>query len=385
MTIFRFTSIASVLLTAGLSRAQLLEDIRAANGSAEPPKQTAAEDPGNGSSEAARPEERATEKSDARRARPGGRSDAIEDIAPETATHTEVDPLAVEFGELTAFRLRPDGSLLAGDGKSKEIRIIDANGQQSGVLPLDFVPEALCLGEDGLIYCGGGGRLAVLDGAGKVLHAGQTPDDAETPLDQRRRGRSRPVRVSGIAVSDRDVFVAFGSGWSTGSKSKLYRLDLQLQNPVQLMEGLRGCCQRCDILFRDGVLYLAENAAHRVVLCDRTGAVLDRWGERQREGLEGFSACCNPMNIAFDQAGFLYTAESGLGRVKRYTKDGQFLNLVGYVATERFQGGSGLAASCSNMTLAVTPDAQRIYVMDYRESKIRILHRKEEADAVAEE
>jgi hypothetical protein len=312
------------------------------------------------------------------------RSDAIEDIAPETATHTEVEPLPVEFGELTAFRLRGDGSLLACDAKSKEIKIIHANGDHCGSMPLDFSPEALGLGQDGLIYCGGEGQLAVLDSEGAVVHAGQTPDDAETPLAQRRRGRARPVRVSGIAVSQRDVFVAFGSGWSTGSKSKLYRLDLQLENPLLLMEGLRGCCQRCDILFRDGVLYLAENSAHRVVLCDRTGAVLNKWGERQRDGLAGFSACCNPMNIDFDQDGILYTSESGLGRVKRYTKDGQFVDLAGYVGTERFQRGSGLAASCSNMALAVTPDASRIYVMDYREGRIRVMQRKGLTDAAME-
>ncbi len=122
--------------------------------------------------------------------------------------------------------------------------------------------------------------------------------------------------MSGIAVSDQDVFVAFGSGWSTGSKSKLYRFDTQLQNPVLLAEGLRGCCQRCDIIARDGVLYLAENSAHRVVSYNRDGEVLDKWGERSRTDLEGFGACCNPMNVCFDAEGVLYTSGSGLGRIK---------------------------------------------------------------------
>ena len=35
------------------------------------------------------------------------------------------------------------------------------------------------------------------------------------------------------------VFVAFGSGGGTGSKSKLYRYDRDLKDPVLLAEGLR--------------------------------------------------------------------------------------------------------------------------------------------------
>jgi len=185
-----------------------------------------------------------------------------------------------------------------------------------------------------------------------------------------------PNRVSGIAASDTDVFVAFGTGWSTGSKSKLFRLDRELENPKLLAEGLRGCCQRCDIATRNGTLYLAENAVHRVVQYDREGKVLGKWGQRSRTSLEGFGACCNPMNLCFGADGTLYTSESGVGRVKRYTADGKFIGLVGYVGTTRFSRASGLAASCSNIAIAVTPDGSRVYVMDYKARKIRVLEKK---------
>jgi hypothetical protein len=151
-----------------------------------------------------------------------------------------------------------------------------------------------------------------------------------------------------------------------------------LKEPVLLAEGLRGCCQRCDIVFRDDVLYLAENSAHRVVRYDRDGNVLSKWGERRRGDLEGFGACCNPMNLCFDTEGTLYTSESGLGRVKRYATDGEFQGLVGYVDTSRFIHGSSLAASCSNIAIAVTRDTGRVYVMDYQNSQIRILQRKDQ-------
>jgi hypothetical protein len=102
-----------------------------------------------------------------------------------------------------------------------------------------------------------------------------------------------------------------------------------LEDPQLIAEGLRGCCQHCDISARDNVLYLAENSAHRVVLSDRDGEVLNKWGSKSRQGLEGFGSCCHPMNLAFDASGTLYTAESGLGRVKRYKPNGEFIGLGG--------------------------------------------------------
>lgn len=183
--------------------------------------------------------------------------------------------------------------------------------------------------------------------------------------------------VSGIAVTDNDVFVAFGSGWSMGSKSKLFRFDRDLENPQVLAEGLRGCCQRCDAVARDGILYLAENAVHRVVAYDRQGEVLDKWGQRSRTAIEGFGSCCNPMNLCFDAHGVLYTAESGTARVKRYSLDGEYLGLVGYVGTHRFTRTGGVASSCSNISIAVTPDGSRVYVMDIKNKLIRVLQKKD--------
>lgn len=355
----------------------------------------------------------------------------VVDIAPETATHLEGETLKVEFKRLTALRIRDDDSLLATDADAKVIKIINPAGEQAGTIELPFAPEALDIAADGTLYCGGQGQLAKLNADGRVLKTANVPDDvapgatdqqpserrkpvpkpkqpaedaepaskvegageeskpapaakeateSPKPAPPRRRRKPRPKRISGIAVTDRDVFVAFGSGWSLGSKSKLYRFDLELENPQALAEGLRGCCQRCDIKSRDGVVYLAENSAHRVVQYDRDGNVLKKWGERGRDDLKTFGACCNPMNICFDGQGVLYTTESGLGRVKRYTPDGEFIELVGYVGTERFWHGSGLAASCSNMAIAVTGDGRRVYVMDYKNNRIRVLDKKAAAD-----
>ena len=162
------------------------------------------------------------------------------------------------------------------------------------------------------------GKLAKLDKAGKVVKAAEAEADGFPN-----------AKAAGIATSKQDLFVSFGTG-----------------------------------------------GAHRVVRYDRDGAVLSKWGSRDRTGLEGFGSCCNPMNIIFGPEGALYTSEAGVGRLKRYTPDGKFLGLVGHIDAPRFSRAGGLAISCSNIELAVTKDQARVYVMDLKKGIIRVLMKK---------
>ena len=161
------------------------------------------------------------------------------------------------------------------------------------------------------------------------------------------------------------------------SLSDVVRFNRDLEEPVVIMEEARGCCQRLDIVAKDGFVYIAENARHRVVKCDRDGNIITRWGQKDPKDIEGFGSCCNPMNLCFGSDGTLYTAESGLARIKRYTPDGKYLGLVGHVGTERFIKAGRQAASCSNIAVAVSKDKSRVYVMDYSNNLIRVLAKAE--------
>jgi len=302
--------------------------------------------------------------------------DVAVDVGAESASHSELDALPVEFEKLTALCWNVDGNLLACDAGAKQIKVIGRDGNQVGTINLEFGPEAVDVAADGTIYCGGQGQLAKLNQDGATLKCVEIPEEAEPAEEQRRRASPQKHRISGLAVTERDLFAAIGAGGGRSSRSKLFRFDRDVDNPTLLAEDLRACCQRCDVAAVDGKLYLAENCAHRVVCYDRDGNALSRWGEQSRTELEGFGSCCNPMNLYFDAAGVLYTAESGVGRVKRYSRDGEFLGLVGYVGTDRFSKASSLAISCSNIAIAVTPDGERVYVMDYKKNLIRVLQRK---------
>jgi len=292
------------------------------------------------------------------------------------SSHEEGEPLSVSFGVFSGLCAAPDGTFLASDKRSGEIHVLNADGSLSRTLKPGLDPEAIAVAPDGTVYCGGEGQLAQLGADGAVVRKAPLPANAATDDGRTRRRRPRPNMVSGLAVGDRDVFLTVGSGWSTGAKAKLFRFDRDLKTSALLAEGLRGCCQRCDLAVCGEDVIVAENGAHRVVRYDRSGKLLFKWGERSRAGIEGFGSCCNPMNLCFDRAGNLYTAESGLGRIKKYAVDGTFIGLVGYVGTTRFERASGLAAACSNIALAANTDGSRIYVMDYKNRLIRVLMAK---------
>lgn len=283
-------------------------------------------------------------------------------------THKEVEAIGlspqIKFENLTTFCMDIEGNLLACDSQANEIKKISPAGKPLAKWKFNFAPNAIHACPDGIIYIAGPGKVAKLDKTGKVLKTVET------------NGINLPAgRPSGITATKRNVFVCIGSGWSLRSKSSIVRFDLELGQPTIIAEDLRGCCQRLDIVAKDGVLYVAENARFRVLKCDRDGKILSKWGYRDRKDIEGFGSCCNPMNLCFGPKGELYTSESGLGRVKRYTPDGKFLGLVGYIGVERFNRAGRLAASCSNITIAVNKDASSIYVLDFKNNLIRVMEK----------
>ncbi|HUT57979.1 MAG TPA: hypothetical protein VNA25_09045 [Phycisphaerae bacterium] len=291
---------------------------------------------------------------------------AEDDGAIPPATHSETRTIgeanSLRFKSLSTFCLDANENLLACDSGASDIKVVSPDGKVQGVWKLDFKPYAIHHCPDSTVYVGGKGVLATLDRAGKVVRKVEAKD-----------GNFPDQKVSGLTVTDKHVFAAFGRGWSTRSQSDLYRFDLDFSNPKAIAKDLRACCQRCDLVSRNGFVYVAENSRRRVVKYDSEGKLIASWGRASRTDVEGFGSCCNPMNLCFGADGSLYTSESGLGRVKRYTPDGKFLGVVGCVGTARFSRAGGLAASCSNIAIAVSKDGRRVYVQDVQKNLIRVL------------
>jgi len=292
---------------------------------------------------------------------------------PAPTTHVQFRSLCLspetKIERISTFCLDSDGNLLVCDLARSEIKVVDPEDKLVATWKPGFPPESIHLAADGTVYVGGFGKLARLDKSGRVL----------LTVEAEKGGFPR-AKAAALATMGDDLFVSFGTGRSTRAKATIVRFTLDFKRPVEIAAGLRGCCQRLDMVARGGVLYVAENGAHRMVKYDRTGAVLGRWGRRDRTGVEGFGSCCNPMNLCFGPEGELYTSESGLGRVKRYTPEGEFLGLVGYADTARFTRAGRLAASCSNIPAFPNADATCVYVMDLEEDVVHVLAKTAKAE-----
>ena len=245
------------------------------------------------------------------------------------------------------------------------IRVISLDGSVKAEWPMPDDgphPKMIHACDDGTVYVAGHGKMASYDKNGKRL--------AMADIDKLSGDKSL---AAGMFVSDKHVFLAVGTGNSMRATEDIYRFNRDLTDAKKIIEQQYGCCSHIDMQVMNGELLIAENSRHRVNRFDLDGKSLGRWGKRDRTGIEGFAACCNPVNIDIGPGNILYTAESGIGRIKKYTPEGEFLGVVGYVDTTEFDRGSRLAAQTCYIPIEVNKDASRVYVMDGRANLIRAL------------
>ena len=294
-------------------------------------------------------------------------------------------------GNLHNFCLATNGNILACWGSSQfrsgeaeaQIKVFTSEGELVTSWPLPSTPEAICVDRDGNTFVGGAGRLLKLDAAGKILITADSPvagktvelDKAamealtqrkmhSTELERYKQGlEQRKQSITGLAVTDEDVFVACPS--VSDFTFTVYRLDRQLEHPELVVKGLRGCCGQMDIQAKDGKLWIPHNARHRVECYDRTGKKLLGFGKTDRRAADGFGGCCEPKNLRLGNDGKIYAAESGPPVViKRFSAAGEFETVA---ALPKFK------SDCVRVTVEVSPDCKRLYILSTGEDAIHVL------------
>jgi hypothetical protein len=170
------------------------------------------------------------------------------------------------------------------------------------------------------------------------------------------------ARIASISASTTDVFFACSS--STGTGFDVWRTDLDFEQGRKIGESLSGCCGQMDVQANDNGVYVAENTKRRVSCYTRDGKSVLDFGSRERGSDASFEGCCNPMNVAFGPGKSVYTAEAGSGRVKRFSADGTFMELVGAV---------DLVPGCKKVSIAVSPKGDRVYMLDITRGHIVVM------------
>ncbi|MDP1564499.1 MAG: hypothetical protein Q8M16_24225 [Pirellulaceae bacterium] len=180
------------------------------------------------------------------------------------------------------------------------------------------------------------------------------------------------TRIPALATSGDDVFVAV----STGRGYAIWRVDTNFENATKVIEDLSGCCGQFDFYAAAGQLFLAENTKFQVSIYDRDGKHLSGFGERAGTSEAGFGSCCNPMNVICTSSGDILTAESSIGKIKRFNQAGELVSVVGKA---RIGGG------CKHVALGFDESRNRYYVQYQDKNSICVLMPHAEAEVAMAE
>jgi hypothetical protein len=180
------------------------------------------------------------------------------------------------------------------------------------------------------------------------------------------------LKVASISETGGKVYVACSA--AAGYGFNVWQLDEDFANGKVVVSELRGCCGQMDVQAGEAGIVVAENSRHRVACYDEQGELAASWGKQSRTGLDGFGSCCNPMNVAFGADGSIYTAESELGRVKRFSPKGELLDLVGKV---------DIVPGCKKVAIAVDKTGDNVFMLDVSRNHIVKMERLAPGEKIA--
>jgi sugar lactone lactonase YvrE len=180
------------------------------------------------------------------------------------------------------------------------------------------------------------------------------------------------LRVASISEADGEVFIATGA--AAGYGFNVWRMNQDFEDGKVIVTELRGCCGQMDVQASKQGVYVAENSRHRVCHYDHEGELKTTWGAQARTGVNGFGSCCNPMNVAFGPEGSVYTAESETGRIKRFTPDGELIDMVGKVE---------IVPGCKKVSIGVDEKGDAVYMLDITRNHIVKMERLAPGETIA--
>ncbi len=182
---------------------------------------------------------------------------------------------------------------------------------------------------------------------------------------------SRKLGITALAVTSKDLFLCCNA--IEGHGYEVWRMTHEFSDPTKVVSQLGGCCGQCDIQATEEHLVLAENTKFQVGLLDRDGTRLTGFGKGDRKAVDGFGSCCNPMNVRCCDNGDILTAESSIGTIKRFSKDGELLGVV---------GKAKIGGGCKHVALDFDAKRNRYYMMNVDKSHICVLVPNSEAPEI---
>jgi sugar lactone lactonase YvrE len=206
----------------------------------------------------------------------------------------------------------------------------------------------VAVGTGGRVWVGQDGQVEIFDAEGKLLDTWTDPD--------------RLGLVTAIGFVGSDVFLADANArWIRRyDRNGVFRNNIGDQHRKGGFHIPNGVVDFA--VDGDGVLHVANPGMHRVERYKGNGEYLGYFGRFDGVDPVGFPGCCNPTNVAVDDAGRVIVTEKAGPRTKIYSPEGELLSVV---ADDLFD------PAAKNMDVVVDP-AGRIYVADTERLEIRV-------------
>jgi hypothetical protein len=173
---------------------------------------------------------------------------------------------------------------------------------------------------------------------------------------------SNAFGITSLAVNSKDLYISCQGIETQGYE--IWRMNHDFSEPSRVLSGQGGCCGQFDIQADDEHLILAENTKFKVGLYDRDGKRVSDFGQSNRMGGDGFGSCCNPMNVRCCGNGEILTAESSIGTIKRYNKEGKLLSVV---------GKAKIGGGCKHVPIGYDSSRDRYYIQYQDRNAICVL------------
>lgn len=235
----------------------------------------------------------------------------LKKIDPALITYKESSSFEPGLESLLSMSLHDDYIFVAGEGGIKKF-------SPDGTLEQHFLSDvkvsSMWIKADGRIYAAVGNQVHVLDANGAM----QAKWD----------GFGKDSNLRALTGNEDSVFVADAKGRLVYVCDYTGKVISKIANNAE--QGLIVPGPHLDLHWSEAGkrLVVLNPGRHRIDTYDANGDLSQHWGKPSMREIEGFSGCCNPTAIAVTNGGQVLTAEKGLNRVKRYDKDGNFIDVI---------------------------------------------------------
>jgi hypothetical protein len=176
--------------------------------------------------------------------------------------------------------------------------------------------------------------------------------------------------ITSLAVSGENVYVA-DAGNRIVHQCNTNGQILQKIGEKNEQKGISGFAipsPYFDVAIDDGgFLWAANTGKHTFENYNPDGSLRTSWGVTSFK-IDGFSGCCNPAHISILDDNSFITSEKGMPRIKIYDQHGQFTGVVAPPAA--FDG---------SLAPDIAVDKQhRVIALDFERQQVRIFEKKQE-------